>query len=111
MMLEYVVVAIFQLDLNRPSRKRNGAESRREDILHRLLSSHGRNTYSHALTMQLLKVEVLDDIVQRQVRVISFPTASRTPILVVTWPGRPSPASPSLSILLNLSTPSSPRFA
>lgn len=53
----------FQLDLNHHYRTRDGAEGRREVLLHRLLSSHGRDTFSHALMMQLLAVEMLDDIV------------------------------------------------
>jgi hypothetical protein len=53
----------FQLDLNRHYRTRDGTGSRREVLLHRLLSSYGRDTCSHAFTTQLLAVEMLDDIV------------------------------------------------
>jgi len=103
----------IQLDLNRHCRTPDGAGRWKEVLLRRLLPSHERDTCSHVLKMQLLEVKMLDDIVC-SINDESFPPQQhrqQQPTPVATCPGRPIPARPSLSILMNLSTPSSPQFA
>jgi hypothetical protein len=110
MVLESVFVAIFQLDLNRHFMKRDGAESRRGDILHRLLSSHGSNTCSHALTMQLLEVELLDDIVAMPSTSHFLPDSFANANPCCPWPRKTQSGKPEPFNFPELINPMRPTF-